>query len=449
MALPPSLHTALYPPGAGSGDAFGAAPEENVVDESKLMFVEGRVTRAKFYSTKLFFFDVDMDSAAADGSGNLGNGHLGNDNLAAHLPRNEGEGPALFTLRKGAPHERGVLTASDVMELAEGMKLGDDVRIGFCPQALDARQGERTAAAHSIQVTRPWAAWHADGDAFEEVSEAPAYQKNSASVTFQARAPKGELCKFWVNSGRCPLKQCDLKHVEGEERRLAQQAFLKARLERRVGAMQTQSAAVGDSIEPHGKQKKKFRARIFAEWLVDTFGKETLCRGGGVLDIAGGKGEVTQHLISLGVPSTVVDPRVVPPRSEKKKAAASSHRQITELFDEALWESGEHRETILSASALIGMHPDQATEPIVSLALSLGKPFAVVPCCVFPRESARRRQVGAGPAGDLVVTYPEFVDYLQERHASMQRSCLAFQGRNVVLHLQDSPPEMGQIEDGA
>ncbi|KAJ1494355.1 hypothetical protein T484DRAFT_1765727 [Baffinella frigidus] len=355
----------------------------------------------------------------------------------------------------------------------------------------------------NLRVTRPWAAWHADGDAFEEVSEAPAYQKNSASVTFQARAPKGELCKFWVNSGRCPLKQCDLKHVEGEERRLAQQAFLKARLERRVGAiqtqsaaerrvgaMQTQSAAVGDSIEPHGKQKKKFRARIsaewlvetfgketsfrariFAEWLVDTFGKETLCRGGGVLDIAGGvllmfgkeilcqgwgvldiaggKGEVTQHLISLGVPSTVVDPRVVPPRSEKKKAAASSHRQITELFDEALWESGEHRETILSASALIGMHPDQATEPIVSLALSLGKPFAVVPCCVFPRESARRRQVGAGPAGDLVVTYPEFVDYLQERHASMQRSCLAFQGRNVVLHLQDSPPEMGQIEDGA
>ena len=56
MALPSALHAALYPPDAGSGDAFGAVPEENVVDESKLLFVEGRVTRAKFYSTKLFFF---------------------------------------------------------------------------------------------------------------------------------------------------------------------------------------------------------------------------------------------------------------------------------------------------------------------------------------------------------------------------------------------------------
>jgi len=56
MALPSALHAALYPPGAGNGDAFGAVPEVNVVDESKLLFVEGRVTRAKFYSTKLFFF---------------------------------------------------------------------------------------------------------------------------------------------------------------------------------------------------------------------------------------------------------------------------------------------------------------------------------------------------------------------------------------------------------
>ena len=56
MALPSALRAALYPPSAGNGDAFGAVPEVNVVDESKLLFVEGRVTRAKFYSTKLFFF---------------------------------------------------------------------------------------------------------------------------------------------------------------------------------------------------------------------------------------------------------------------------------------------------------------------------------------------------------------------------------------------------------
>ena len=41
----------------------------------------------------------------------------------------------------------------------------------------------------------------------------------------------------------------------------------------------------------------------------------------------------------------------------------NAHRQITELFDEAFWESGQYRETILSASALVGMHPDQGLFP--------------------------------------------------------------------------------------
>ena len=35
--------------------------------------------------------------------------------------------------RQGARHARGVLTAGDVMDIAEGMKLGDDVRVAFCP----------------------------------------------------------------------------------------------------------------------------------------------------------------------------------------------------------------------------------------------------------------------------------------------------------------------------
>ena len=31
------------------------------------------------------------------------------------------------------------------------------------------------------------------------------------------------------------------------------------------------------------------------------------------------------------------------------------------------------------------MHSDGATEPLVKLALKHKKPFAVVPCCVFPK----------------------------------------------------------------
>jgi hypothetical protein len=47
--------------------------------------------------------------------------------------------------------------------------------------------------------------------------------------------------------------------------------------------------------------------------------------------------------------------------------------------------------TLRGASLLVGMHPDQATEFIVSCALALHKPWAVVPCCVFGREFPTRR----------------------------------------------------------
>eukprot|EP00961_Rhodomonas_salina_P052194 700656-Rhodomonas_salina.1 len=46
---------------------------------------------------------------------------------------------------------------------------------------------------------------------------------------------------------------------------------------------------------------------------------------------------------------------------------------------------------LLAASVLVGMHPDQATEPLVDFCLGSGKPFAVVPCCVFATLFPGRR----------------------------------------------------------
>ena len=47
-----------------------------------------------------------------------------------------------------------------------------------------------------------------------------------------------------------------------------------------------------------------------------------------------------------------------------------------------------------SLDVIIGMHPDQATEAIVDMALKYRKPFAVVPCCVFSHENPHRRLKG-------------------------------------------------------
>jgi cyclopropane fatty-acyl-phospholipid synthase-like methyltransferase len=45
---------------------------------------------------------------------------------------------------------------------------------------------------------------------------------------------------------------------------------------------------------------------------MDTFGQEQLKKGSGVLDIAGGKGELSFELLNLnGIQATVVEPRAL------------------------------------------------------------------------------------------------------------------------------------------
>ena len=76
------------------------------------------------------------------------------------------------------------------------------------------------------------------------------------------------------------------------------------------------------------------------------------------------------------------------------------------------------------------MHPDEATEPIVDGAIRHGKPFAVLPCCVFPTAFPSRRL----SSGESVKTYADFVSYLQEKDpATIELARLPFEGRNRVV----------------
>lgn len=54
------------------------------------------------------------------------------------------------------------------------------------------------------------------------------------------------------------------------------------------------------------------------------------------------------------------------------------------------------------------LHQDQATDYILRAARHYGKPFALVPCCVFPSEFPGRRLSN----GAKVVTYPQLLEYL-------------------------------------
>lgn len=208
---------------------------------------------------------------------------------------------------------------------------------------------------------------------------------------------------------------------------------------------------------------------------------------GGVVDIAGGRGLLAFELaLEHGVPVTLVDPK--PLRLNKKtrrrvrkwlretfggtealgsedlsrvpvrhvraafegmcqsesrtfgETAASVQdleRDVADVADVAeVTDVAENtkKQTIAAAvraaSALVAMHPDQATDSVFETALALGKPFAVVPCCVFADLNPHRVLASGAP----VRTYDEMLEYYQAKAPDVRRARLAFEGRREVLY---------------
>jgi hypothetical protein len=81
------------------------------------------------------------------------------------------------------------------------------------------------------------------------------------------------------------------------------------------------------------------------------------------------------------------------------------------------------------ASALVALHPDEATGEVVLQAVRRRIPFCVVPCCVFARLFPDRQTTDGRP----VSTYEDLLDYLQEQDPSIRLTKLSFEGRNIAL----------------
>ena len=82
----------------------------------------------------------------------------------------------------------------------------------------------------------------------------------------------------------------------------------------------------------------------------------------------------------------------------------------------------EARTTLSGCSLICGMHPDGATESIVDFALAHGKPFAVVPCCIYYPTPP--------------MSYQRFIKYLVAKAPpNVIRTCvLDFEGKNVCVY---------------
>eukprot|EP00898_Chlorokybus_atmophyticus_P001998 jgi/Chlat1/279/Chrsp1S03056 len=332
------------------------------------------------------------------------------------------EGNVLELLLKAEPH----LTEDQVHALRDCIKVGDVVD---SQGILEFRRAGLILAVSKIAVLERWA------DKHPGLQFAPHQPKVSRSGTLG-----DQPCKFWINNKSCLRgESCPyVHHVSNAEANAAVQESLAKKRAARAHALQL----AGD---PHGlsdKQNKVQRAKIFCSWLLDRFGGvERLSQGSGILDVAGGRGNVGFELCTRnGVPCTTIDPREQKFNREQhlilqglgNTARLCSH--VQEEFGPALWQSPEHHELLYDCSLVLGMHPDEATEAIVDFALMANKPFAVIPCCVFPGLFPNRTLSAVNGVPQPVVTYEQFVAFLLAKDPRIQLEYLPFIGRNQVLY---------------
>ena len=155
----------------------------------------------------------------------------------------------------------------------------------------------------------------------------------------------------------------------------------------------------------------------------------------GVLDVAGGRGELSLHLTLAGQRATLIDPRPSAlakwQRKLLRKSGCEPFGVRRELFGEAGGEAG--MALARGAALVVGLHTDEVTEAIVDAALAARTPFAVVPCCVFSRLFPGRRLRSGRP----VTSHPSLVAYLLEKHPAVRSARLGFAGKDVVVFCTD------------
>lgn len=182
------------------------------------------------------------------------------------------------------------------------------------------------------------------------------------------------------------------------------------------------------AVQLHDKTN---RHALFADWLVRVYGKDRLCKGNGVLDVAGGKGCLSQALFERGIPSIVLDPD---PRYNQDDLVVIPEPLYGDGSSDYL--SKDAADMIRDCSIIIGMHPDQATEAIIDTSNRLGVPFALLPCCVMPSLFPWRRQKSSG---DPVRSYQAFCQYLLDKAPDKKQNpyhvdILPFHGRHKIIY---------------
>ncbi|KAI9913711.1 hypothetical protein PsorP6_005346 [Peronosclerospora sorghi] len=98
-------------------------------------------------------------------------------------------------------------------------------------------------------------------------------------------------CKYYISSKCLRGEQCHFWNEQPEDFKENQRRWIQNRLENAQMLL----------ILPW--------SRIFCDWLVESLGEEFLASGTGVVDVAGGKGDIpVKLLIQRGIQTTLIDP---------------------------------------------------------------------------------------------------------------------------------------------
>uniref|UniRef100_A0A7S3XC35 C3H1-type domain-containing protein n=1 Tax=Picocystis salinarum TaxID=88271 RepID=A0A7S3XC35_9CHLO len=319
------------------------------------------------------------------------------------------------------------IKAGDEMSEMQVKVFRDRLRLGDVV-VVDGAMEEcgRTLRVKDVAVVQGWKETHPHEHFVPRRILQPNVKEDK--IDQQVETKGAGLCKFFLNTGRCSSGEtCKFLHVNGA---IEKQAFLQQRMERKT--------ALSDNPHKSEAKSKRKRAKVFVDWLVDTYGSSRLSMGTGVLDVAGGRGNLAFELFTVrGIPCTTIDPREQKftrrQRSTLSSVSAAATRgappYLQRLFNSTLWLDDKYKALLQNCSICIGMHPDEATENIVDFSLLYKKPFAVVPCCVFPALFPERSL-----HGKHVVTHDDFVEFLALKSgASIDH--LKFCGLSKVVYM--------------
>ena len=202
----------------------------------------------------------------------------------------------------------------------------------------------------------------------------------------------------------------------------------------------TKSGDITDSVAHGDKKHKGMRAKLFATFLIESFGRQMFQEDQGtapiILDVAGGKGILSLEL-SLQSQSqcTIIDP-LIRGKLEKQEFNSRTMKRIQKANGKVplhLAQSFSLNEKCLKlvkhSTMIVGLHPDECTEDILDAALLTNKPAAIIPCCVFASLFPERKL----KSGKFVCSYDDFLSYLMEKDERISCYALPFEGKNQVL----------------